>query len=200
VLSSGKVQAATVSKHLGMSARSLSWHLAQEWTSFGDVLDELRHRLAVRYLEDKQIALSRRLGCWAIRGGVSTSPLPSTKRDWNSPSRARNLPELGCDCHHSLCPRLPGASSFPALSRSISGCCAQPDRPLPKARDAKICALLMRDHSRASRGRPTCAVVSTIPVPEVVAAFAPALCAPPIKLPGGAISCPRLQQWRQCSG
>jgi hypothetical protein len=47
VLPSGKVQAATVAKGLGMSVRSLSRHLAQEGTSFGVLLDGLRNRLAV---------------------------------------------------------------------------------------------------------------------------------------------------------
>ena len=91
VLSSGKVQAATVAKHLGMSARSLSRHLAQEGTSFGDVLDELRHRLAVRYLEDKQIALQQI--AWLLGYSAAGAFNHAFKR-WTgtSPSRARNLP------------------------------------------------------------------------------------------------------------
>ena len=58
-----------------MSARSLSRHLAEEGTSFGDVLDELRHRLAVRYVEDKQIALQQLPGFWVIPSlGRLTTP------------------------------------------------------------------------------------------------------------------------------
>jgi AraC-like DNA-binding protein len=94
VLSSGKVQAATVAKHLGMSPRSLSRHLAEEGTSFGDVLDELRHRLAVRYLEDKQVALQQI--AWLL-GYSEAGAFNHAFKRWTgtSPSRARNLPELG---------------------------------------------------------------------------------------------------------
>ena len=91
VLSSGKVQAATVAKHLGMSPRSLSRHLAEEGTSFGDVLDELRHRLAVRYLEDKQVALQQI--AWLL-GYSEAGAFNHAFRRWTgtSPSRARNQP------------------------------------------------------------------------------------------------------------
>jgi AraC-like DNA-binding protein len=90
VLSSGKVDAAAVAKHLGMSARSLSRHLAQEGTSFGDVLDELRHRLAVRYLEDKQIALQQI--AWLL-GYSEAGAFNHAFKRWTgtSPSLARTL-------------------------------------------------------------------------------------------------------------
>jgi AraC-like DNA-binding protein len=90
VLSSGKVDAAAIAKHLGMSARSLSRHLAQEGTSFGDVLDELRHRLAVRYLEDRQIALQQI--AWLL-GYSEAGAFNHAFKRWTgtSPSLARNL-------------------------------------------------------------------------------------------------------------
>ena len=74
-----------------MSARSLRRHLAQEGTSFGDVLDELRRRLAVRYLEDKQIALQQI--AWLL-GYSEAGAFNHAFKRWTgtSPSRARNLP------------------------------------------------------------------------------------------------------------
>jgi AraC-like DNA-binding protein len=59
MLSRGKVQTAAVARQLGMSVRSLTRHLAQEGTSFGEILDRLRHRLALRYLEDRRISVQQ---------------------------------------------------------------------------------------------------------------------------------------------
>lgn len=59
MLSSGQVPAALVAKQLGMSEQSLRRQLAQERTSFGEVLDRLRHGLALRYLEDEQVSLQQ---------------------------------------------------------------------------------------------------------------------------------------------
>ena len=59
VLSSGRVQTGVIAEQLGMSVRSLTRHLAQEGTSFSEVLDHLRHRLALRYLEDEHVALQQ---------------------------------------------------------------------------------------------------------------------------------------------
>ena len=52
VLPSGRVQAAVIAQQLGMSGRSFTRRLAQEGTTFGEILDHLRNHLAVRYLED----------------------------------------------------------------------------------------------------------------------------------------------------
>jgi AraC-like DNA-binding protein len=57
MLPSGRVQTAAVAQQLGMSARSFKRHLAQEGTSFSEILDRLRNRLARRYLEDERISL-----------------------------------------------------------------------------------------------------------------------------------------------
>ena len=58
-LPSGRVQTAAVARQLGMSVRSLTRHLSQEGTSFGEILDRLRHRLALSYLEDRRISLQQ---------------------------------------------------------------------------------------------------------------------------------------------
>lgn len=53
MLANGGAQAALVAEQLGMSERSLRRQLAEERTSFAEILDRLRHRLALRYLEDR---------------------------------------------------------------------------------------------------------------------------------------------------
>ena len=57
-LAGGKVQAAEIANQLGMSVRSLRRQLAEEGTSFGEILDRVRQRLAHRYLEDERISTS----------------------------------------------------------------------------------------------------------------------------------------------
>jgi AraC-like DNA-binding protein len=96
-LRSGRVQAAGVAEQLGMSERSFRRRLADEGTSFGEVLDRLRNRLALRYLEDEHITLKQiawRLGYsepgafnhafkrWtgtSPRGARYTRPTPGTQ-------------------------------------------------------------------------------------------------------------------------
>jgi AraC-like DNA-binding protein len=59
VLPSGRVQAATVAQQLGMSERSLRRRLAEEGTTFSELLDRVRNSLALRYLEDQHISLQQ---------------------------------------------------------------------------------------------------------------------------------------------
>src|SRR5215510_7960869 len=58
-LPSGRVQMAVVAQQLGMSERSFKRHLAQEGTTFGEILDRLRNRIALRYLEDRRMSLQQ---------------------------------------------------------------------------------------------------------------------------------------------
>jgi AraC-like DNA-binding protein len=58
-LASGRVQAADIAHQLGMSVRSLRRQLAEEGTSFGDILDRMRRRLALRYLEDERVSIQQ---------------------------------------------------------------------------------------------------------------------------------------------
>jgi AraC-like DNA-binding protein len=86
---SGRVQASEVAESLGMSVRSLKRRLAEEDTSFGEILDRLRHRLALTYLEDEHFALKQI--AWLLGYSVPSAFNHAFKR-WTgtSPSRARN--------------------------------------------------------------------------------------------------------------
>jgi AraC-like DNA-binding protein len=59
MLPSGGVQMAAVAQQLGMSERSFKRYLAHEGTTFGEILDRVRNRLALRYLEDRRMSLQQ---------------------------------------------------------------------------------------------------------------------------------------------
>jgi AraC-like DNA-binding protein len=50
LLPSGEARAVAVAQRLGMSTRSFTRQLAKEGTTFGEILERLRRRLASRYL------------------------------------------------------------------------------------------------------------------------------------------------------
>ena len=52
LLPSGEARAAAVAQRLGMSKRSLTRSLEEEGTTFGEILERVRQRLAIRYLAD----------------------------------------------------------------------------------------------------------------------------------------------------
>jgi AraC-like DNA-binding protein len=89
VLPNGGVQAAVVAQQLGMSARSFTRHLAEEGTTFGEILDRLRNRLALRYLQDERVSLQQ--VAWLLGYSEPTAFNHAFKR-WfgTSPGRARN--------------------------------------------------------------------------------------------------------------
>jgi AraC-like DNA-binding protein len=91
VLPSGRVQAAVIAQQLGMSGRSFTRRLAQEGTTFGEILDHLRNHLAVRYLEDQRISLQQI--AWLL-GYSELAAFNHAFKRWfgTSPSRARNRP------------------------------------------------------------------------------------------------------------
>jgi AraC-like DNA-binding protein len=59
LLPSGEARAAVVARQLGMSPRSLTRHLADERTTFGEILEPLRRRLASRYLADDRMSVQQ---------------------------------------------------------------------------------------------------------------------------------------------
>ena len=91
---SGRVQAAVVARQLGMSMRSFTRHLAEEGTTFGEILDDLRNRLALRYLADGRISLQQI--AWLL-GYSEVGAFNHAFKRWTgtSPGRARNQPSVG---------------------------------------------------------------------------------------------------------
>jgi AraC-like DNA-binding protein len=90
MLPSGRIQTAAIAQQLGMSKRSFTRHLAQEDISFSEILDRLRHRLALRYLEDRRISLQQI--AWLL-GYSEIGAFNHAFKRWTgtSPGRARNL-------------------------------------------------------------------------------------------------------------
>jgi AraC-like DNA-binding protein len=93
VLPSGEVQAAVIAQQLGMSARSFTRRLAQEGTTFSEILDRLRNRLALGYLEDQRMSLQQI--AWLL-GYSEGSAFNHAFKRWfgTSPRRVRNQPAL----------------------------------------------------------------------------------------------------------
>ena len=58
LLPHGRATASEVARRLGMSPRTLSRNLAEEGTSFAEILDELRAALAKRYLRDETLPVT----------------------------------------------------------------------------------------------------------------------------------------------
>jgi len=89
ILPSGRVQAVEVAEQLGMSERSLRRRLAEEGSSFGEVLDQLRSRLARRYLEDERVSIKQI--AWLL-GYSEPGAFNHAFKRWTgtSPSRARD--------------------------------------------------------------------------------------------------------------
>jgi AraC-like DNA-binding protein len=50
---------ASVAKRLGMSRATLYRQLREEGTSYEDLLDDLRHRMALHYLDGKKVSVNQ---------------------------------------------------------------------------------------------------------------------------------------------
>ena len=87
-LPSGGAQAAHVAGQLGMSERSFRRRLAAEGLSFGEILDRLRNRLALRYLADEHVSLKQ--VAWLL-GYSEPGAFNHAFKRWTgtSPSQAR---------------------------------------------------------------------------------------------------------------
>jgi AraC-like DNA-binding protein len=93
LLPNGKANTETVAKALALSARTLSRRLADEGTTFGEVVDQLRRSLALQYLKEFGLSLSQI--AWLLGYEGSTSFNHAFKR-WTglSPSLARSKRRL----------------------------------------------------------------------------------------------------------
>jgi AraC-like DNA-binding protein len=91
LLPGGRLRAAAVAQRLGMSARSFTRRLAQEGTTFGEVLERLRQRLSLRYLADDRMSLHQI--AWSLGYSEVGTFIHAFKR-WTgtSPGRARRQP------------------------------------------------------------------------------------------------------------
>jgi len=59
LLPSGETRAAAVAQRLNMSTRSFTRQLAKEGTTFGEILERLRRRLATRYLAHDRMSIKQ---------------------------------------------------------------------------------------------------------------------------------------------
>ncbi len=71
LLPQGHANIKTVAKALGLSARTLSRNLAAEGSAFSEIVDELRHTLALQYLKEPNLPLAQI--AWLLGYGTPTS-------------------------------------------------------------------------------------------------------------------------------
>jgi AraC-like DNA-binding protein len=88
LLPRGEACAAAVAEQLGMSTRSFTRHLAGEGTSFGEILERLRLRLASRHLADDRMSVQQI--AWLL-GYSHVAAFNNAYKKWTgtSPGRAR---------------------------------------------------------------------------------------------------------------
>jgi AraC-like DNA-binding protein len=91
LLPSGESRAAMVAQQLGMSSRSLTRHLAEEGTTFGEILEQVRQRLAARYLADDRMSVQQT--AWLL-GYSEVGAFNHAYKRWTgtAPSRMRKPP------------------------------------------------------------------------------------------------------------
>ena len=89
LLPHGQAKAEEISKKLGRSQRTLTRLLAVEGVTFSDVLDDLRHDLARRYLKEPDLPISK--VAWLL-GYRETSAFNHAFRRWTgtTPRRVRS--------------------------------------------------------------------------------------------------------------
>ena len=88
LLPSGEARAAAVAQRLGMSKRSFTRSLEEEGTTFGEILERVRQRLAIRYLADDRKSVQQ--VAWLL-GYSEPGAFNHAYRRWTgiTPRRAR---------------------------------------------------------------------------------------------------------------
>jgi AraC-like DNA-binding protein len=89
LLPQGKAKAKTVAKALALSVRTLSRRLADEGTTYADVVDQLRRTLALQYLKEPAMSLSQI--AWLLGYGESTSFNHAFRRWMGRPPSAARI-------------------------------------------------------------------------------------------------------------
>jgi AraC-like DNA-binding protein len=92
LLPHGKAQRHNIAKRLAMSTRTLARRLAQEGTTFEDVVDELRRSLAMQYIKTPSISLSQM--AWLLGYEGSTSFNHAFRRWTGAPPSAARLERI----------------------------------------------------------------------------------------------------------
>jgi AraC-like DNA-binding protein len=89
LLPQGQANIETVAKALSLSARTLSRNLAAEGSTFTEIIDQLRHTLALQYLKEPNLPLAQI--AWLLGYGDATSFTHAFRR-WagRPPSAVRN--------------------------------------------------------------------------------------------------------------
>ena len=89
LLPHGSARASVIAQALGMSERTLERRLAQEGTSFMEILQQLKSEMAVRYIEDPGVPISR--VAWLL-GFEEVSSFSHAFKRWTgkSPRQMRN--------------------------------------------------------------------------------------------------------------
>ena len=59
LLPQGQANVETIAKALGLSTRTLSRNLAAEGSAFTEIMDQLRHTLALKYLKEPNLPLAQ---------------------------------------------------------------------------------------------------------------------------------------------
>jgi AraC-like DNA-binding protein len=93
LLPSGESRAPAVARQLGMSQRSLTRYLADEGTTFGEILEQLRRRLASRYLADDRMSVQQT--AWLL-GYSEVGAFNHAYKRWTgtAPRRVRKPPAV----------------------------------------------------------------------------------------------------------
>ena len=91
LLPGGESRAAAVAQRLGMSTRTFIRYLAEEGTTFGEILEQLRQHLASGYLADNR--MSSHQIAWLLGYSEPSAFIHAYKR-WTgtTPWRARKRP------------------------------------------------------------------------------------------------------------
>ncbi len=120
LLAHGKTQKESVARALGMSARTFSRRLAVGGTTYEEIVDQLRRGLALQYLDQPSMSLSRI--AWLLGYEGATSFSHAFKR-WTgrSPSTVRKEKLLRSPASGLTASQTPASARFPVYRPQSAG-------------------------------------------------------------------------------
>jgi AraC-like DNA-binding protein len=92
LLPHGQAYVSKIAERLGVTARTLARRLAREGATFSTVIDELRHKLAKRYLRERKLLMAEI--AWLL-GYSGPSALNHAFRRWTGKAPKRPIPSTG---------------------------------------------------------------------------------------------------------